>query len=59
VLALSNKETGEELFDAFAPGAGIGFRLRMNKHSKTNICFDLGWGNQGSSGFYVGIQEAF
>jgi hypothetical protein len=56
---LSNKQTGEKLFDAFAPGAGIGFRLRMNKHSKTNICFDLGWGNQGSSGFYVGIQEAF
>jgi len=56
---LSNKQTGEELFDAFAPGAGVGFRLRMNKHSKTNICFDLGWGNQGSSGFYVGIQEAF
>ncbi len=56
---LSNKQTGEELFDTFAPGAGIGFRLRMNKHSKTNICFDLGWGNLGSSGFYVGIQEAF
>ena len=56
---LSNKQTGEQLFDTFAPGGGLGFRVRMNKHSKTNICFDIGVGRQGSSGFYVGIQEAF
>lgn len=56
---LSNKQTGEQLFDSIATGAGFGFRLRMNKHSQTNICFDFGWGKQGSAGFYIGIQEAF
>jgi outer membrane protein assembly factor BamA len=56
---LSNKQTGEQLFDSLATGAGFGFRLRMNKHSQTNICFDFGWGKQGSAGFYIGIQEAF
>ena len=56
---LSNKQTGEKLLDTFAPGGGLGVRLRMNKLSKTNICFDIGLGRQGSRGFYVGIQEAF
>ena len=56
---LSNKETGERLFDSVAAGAGFGARLRMNKDSRTNICLDFGWGKDGSSGFYVGIQEAF
>jgi hypothetical protein len=56
---VDNTETGDRLFDAFAPGAGFGFRLLLNKRSKTNLCTDYGWGKDGSRGFYLAIQEAF
>jgi outer membrane protein assembly factor BamA len=56
---LSNKATGEKLFDSFATGVGVGLRLRLNKDSKTNICLDIGIGQKGSSAFFMGIQEAF
>jgi outer membrane protein assembly factor BamA len=56
---VDSQETGERLFDSFAPGAGFGFRFLLNKRSKTNLCTDYGWGKQGSHGFYLAIQEAF
>jgi outer membrane protein assembly factor BamA len=56
---VSSQETGENLFDAFAPGAGLGLRVLLNKRSRTNLCTDYGWGKQGSRGFYLAIQEAF
>jgi hypothetical protein len=56
---LSNEETGEKLFDAFATGAGFGFRLMLNKRSQTNLCFDVGWGKDGSHAVYFAVQEAF
>lgn len=56
---LANAETGEDLFDSFATGAGFGFRLMLNKRSRTNLCFDVGWGKDGSHAVYFGVQEAF
>ena len=56
---LSNLESGERLFDNFAPAAGAGLRLLLNKRSKTNLCFDIGFGTQGSRGVYLAVQEAF
>jgi outer membrane protein assembly factor BamA len=56
---VSSRETGERLFDSFAPGAGFGMRVLLNKRSRTNLCTDYGWGKQGSRGFYLAIQEAF
>ncbi|HXB55239.1 MAG TPA: BamA/TamA family outer membrane protein [Vicinamibacteria bacterium] len=56
---LSDRETAERLFDSFATGAGAGLRLMLNKRSKTNFCIDYGHGKGGSSGVYVGLQEAF
>ena len=56
---LGSKETGEGLFDSFATGAGFGFRLMLNKRSKTNLCFDIGWGKDGSRAVYFAVQEAF
>ena len=44
---LSNSESGERLFDNFAPGAGAGLRVLLNKRSKTNLCFDIGVGRAG------------
>jgi hypothetical protein len=56
---LSNQQTGEKLFDSFATGAGFGIRLMLNKRSKTNLCFDIGWGKDGSTAVYFAVQEAF
>jgi hypothetical protein len=56
---LSDEDTGEQLFDSFATGAGVGLRLMMNKRSKTNLAFDVGWGNEGKPRIYFAVQEAF
>jgi hypothetical protein len=56
---LTNEQAGEELFDSVAPGAGIGFRFMLNKRSKTNLCFDIGRGKNGSKAVYFAVQEAF
>ena len=49
----------EHLFQSFAPGAGGGLRVLLNKRSRTNLCVDYGVGKQGSRGLYLAIQEAF
>jgi hypothetical protein len=33
--------------------------MRANKRSKTNRCFDIGWGTHGARAAYFAIQEAF
>ena len=56
---LSNLQNGERLFDSIAPGAGGGLRALLNKRSRTNLCFDVGFGKDGSRGVYLAVQEAF
>jgi len=56
---VANRQTGEELFDHFASGGGGGLRLLLNKRSKTNLAFDVGFGEKGNHGIYLGVQEAF
>ena len=57
--SLTDRASGERLFDSFATGGGAGFRLLLNKRSRTNLCADFGWGRDGSRGFYLSVQEAF
>ncbi len=57
--SLSNRASGERLFDNFATGGGAGLRLLLNKRSRTNLCVDFGFGGTGSRGFYLSVQEAF
>ena len=40
-------------------GYGLGLRLKLNKHSDTNLCVDYGWGQNGSQGFFVNLGEVF
>ena len=47
---LSNDQADERLFDSVAPGGGFGFRFMLNKRSKTNLCMDIGFGEQGLQG---------
>ena len=56
---ISNRQGGEQLFDNFAPGAGAGLRLLLNKRSRTNLAFDVGFGENGNFGVYLVVQEAF
>jgi hypothetical protein len=56
---VTNLTEGERLFDSFATGGGAGLRLLINKRSKTNLCFDVAFGKDGSKGVYLAIQEAF
>jgi hypothetical protein len=56
---VSNKATGEQLFDSIAPAAGAGLRALFNKHSRTNLCIDFAVGKDGAKGVYLAIQDAF
>jgi hypothetical protein len=56
---VTNLTQDERLFDSFAAGGGAGLRLLINKRSKTNLCFDVAFGKDGSKGVYLAIQEAF
>lgn len=48
----------ESLFDSVALGAGFGFRLRLDKRSRTNLCLDFGFGRNGSRGVYFGPRRS-
>jgi hypothetical protein len=56
---IANRQGGESLFDNFAPGGGAGLRLLLNKRSRTNLAFDVGFGQDGNGGVYLVVQEAF
>jgi hypothetical protein len=56
---VSDRSTGEKLFQSMAPGAGAGLRLLADKFSRTRICLDFGFGRNGSRGVYIALQEAF
>jgi hypothetical protein len=46
-------------FKRIAPAAGAGIRLKVNKHSNTNVCFDYAIGAYGSKGLFVNLGEVF
>lgn len=46
-------------FKKVIPAAGTGLRLKLNKHSNTNVCVDYGIGIDGSRGFFVNLGECF
>jgi len=59
VTTVGSVESGDRLFGTYAPAAGAGLRVLLNKRSRTNLCTDYAWGRGGSRGFYLSIQEAF
>ena len=56
---VSNLNSGEKLFDNYAPAAGAGLRALFNKRSRTNLCIDFAIGKDGAKGVYLAIQDAF
>jgi outer membrane protein assembly factor BamA len=45
--------------DMLWPAFGGGLRIKVNKHSNTNIAVDYGIGIDGSKGFFVNLGEVF
>lgn len=54
----SNSQTGVGLFEYVRPAVGIGLRVMVNKHFRTNINIDFAIGKD-SKGFYFSGQETF
>lgn len=52
-------EFNSNTFQKIAPAEGTGIRIKLNKHSNTNICIDYGVGVGGSRGFFVNLGEVF
>lgn len=59
VNAQSASEPRHQRFDAVAPAAGVGLRLNINKHTRTNLAVDYGVGLQGSRGLFFNFGEVF
>jgi len=55
----STSGNGQHLFEKVAPAAGIGLRIKLDKHSRANITIDYARGAAGSSGVFFNLQEAF
>lgn len=55
----ASNQRSSKLFRYWEPGAGVGLRLLFNKYSRSNLCIDYGRGNYGSSGIFLGLNEAF
>ncbi|MCX6283553.1 MAG: BamA/TamA family outer membrane protein [Bacteroidetes bacterium] len=58
VTTASNRDMNIPLFGYFQPAAGVGLRIMVGKHDRTNIAIDFGIGNM-SHGLYVQTQEVF
>jgi outer membrane protein assembly factor BamA len=41
------------------PAGGFGLRIKINKHSDTNLAVDYGFGVEGSHGFFFNMGEVF
>jgi outer membrane protein assembly factor BamA len=54
----NNPAVNEKLFKYIAPGYGFGFRMTIDKESRTNLLIDFGFGKN-SSGIYFGASETF
>jgi len=46
-------------FQKIAPAVGTGLRVKINKHSNTNVAIDYAAGLYGSHGFFVNLGEVF
>ena len=51
--------TDSDLFGSVDYAVGTGLRVKLNKHTSSNITLDYGWGRDNSQGFFLGMSEAF
>jgi outer membrane protein assembly factor BamA len=58
VTTTDNKALDQKVFQYLAPGYGFGLRMMVDKHSRTNLQVDVGFGKN-SGGIYFGASETF
>jgi hypothetical protein len=56
---VGHDEAGQGLFDDFKSSFGFGPRFFIYKDKRTLLRLDFGFNNEGGSGIYFGINEAF
>lgn len=59
ITSASDEGTRQAVLSEFAPGYGVGLRVKMDKKTRTNISIDYGIGKGGASAIYFNLQEAF
>ena len=55
----SVSERQDKPLQSILPGYGAGIRIKLNKHSNTNIAIDYGIGSGGSKGIFMNLGEVF
>jgi len=55
----NGKQNGIDLFDYVNVGYGLGLRYLLNEKARTYIGLDYGWGQYGTTGFYIRLNENF
>ncbi|WP_084399528.1 BamA/TamA family outer membrane protein [Pseudotamlana agarivorans] len=55
----SGKNNGINLFEYIEPGGGLGLRFNISQKARTNIGIDYGWGNYGTKGLFLRLNENF
>ncbi len=53
-----SEQQGKPL-QSILPGYGAGIRIKLNKHSNTNVAIDYGIGQGGSRGIFMNLGEVF
>lgn len=53
----NGKANGINLFEYVEPGYGLGLRFNISQKARTNIGIDYGWGNYGTSGLFLRLNE--
>ncbi len=61
-VVFSNVQAYSEIngsFKSLNPGYGAGLRIKFNKFSKSNICFDYAFGLHGANNLFINLGEVF
>ncbi|HEY0176377.1 MAG TPA: BamA/TamA family outer membrane protein [Pedobacter sp.] len=58
-METASNQKNIKLFNYWDPGTGAGLRILFDKHTRSNLCIDYGFGNYGSNGIFVGLNEVF
>ena len=58
-VTASNRDAEIKLFDYVNTAGGLGIRIMASKNARTKLGVDFAWGNYGSSGIYLRMNETF
>ncbi len=58
-VTASNRDAEINLFNYVNTAGGVGIRIMASKNARTKLGIDYAWGNYGSSGFYLRMNETF